>query len=482
MAFTDDLIGMILVVIIVIVASVIFSTDILRSNASELESRSETYLQDYYSTSVDAFLHMRDDFSGRPFNVVLGDYYLKGKYVGNLSDPGLLKNQTERYLDAIFGADNYYMNITPIQSSSVVSFVFDGSESIQQEREYFAGRMQDLVIGLNDIFEGRSEPEVKVYILSKEPTEDVCFDFPPEMCEAVGFNELYYNNNHFQVLPPGFGRATFEDWRSDYPKPYAADALEYFFAADWIAGTLYATGKYLDRPDDAQGFSIHIVIPVSDKLSTNSIADECYNQSERDNYLACALCKEDCPVERSSRYATSEITAKLTDSRTFVVPVQTKKCRFWYDPSRFNYIARSPYIDSLGLSVPRNPPLPSPICTQTACVGCKPGLGVSDYYDYCFHTACHQEVTKEMKFFAENTGGKYLDRDNITDLPKAILDLVEEKVSKYPLQFGVYDPQRTRYVFQRKILLPNNVMIDLNLIVYRDLSAEAEGAGDADDI
>jgi len=467
MAFTDDIIGMIILVLVVIIASSLVAVKILRSEGSSAESRNEAFLEDHYTTAVDAFFHMSDNMTRKPFNVVLGDYYIEGKYIGARDDPELLKAQVESVLDSIFGKGNYYTNISPVISGSTISFVIDGAPSLDNERARLAKQLPGFYVKLNELFAGSNIPKTNIYLLTEKSQQEACAQFPSTVnCEALDFDKLYLSeSSRFEIGPPTYGY-TYDQWVSK--ETYVGTKMPHIvYNADWVAGMYYAASEFINEQEgQSAGLSLNIVIPVSDKLSTNSIADECFNQNDINDYVPCALCNSDCAVERSKTYITDNNIQKLKDSNTLVMPVHTSKCRYIFDPVYNDFIKKTNY----------NQKYPKPFCTGTnpACGGCSPSTTYTDYDNFCFHSNCYPEVIEQMQELADKTSGEFFDLDTIDNLPNEIADLLKEKIDSYPLEFGVYDDNRTRYVFDRNILLPNSMLIKMNLIVYRDFYKEME--------
>jgi len=463
MPLTDDIVAIIILVIVLILASVLFTQKIITSETASATSKHEAFLEDYYSTAINSFMHLTDNITHKQFNVVLGDYYLLGRYIGNPHDPALLKHQVEAALNNTLGQNNYYMNLTPVMTKSIISFVIDGSDSLSNERKILGSGMQTFISNLNQIF--IIPPEIKIYILTDKPETTMCAPFPDIQslnCKAVGFDELY-SQGHFDVQPPSFGHGSYAEWEQN--NPYTLNYKYFFFSADWVAGTIYATKKFIDEGYQRAGLSLNIVIPVSDKLSTNSIATECFNLEDRSDYIVCSLCNNDCSsaAARSRTYLNEDTYTFLNNHNTIVIPLQSTRCSFNYDPS-WNYLQPSDYTNQY-VSITKGFPVTPDLCSKPGCAGCSPGPPG----EFCFHKNCEGEVTAQMNELATRTGGQLFNMEDISgDLAAQLSNIIEDAVNNYYLEFGSFDPERQRYVIERNILLPSSVTTKMSLVVYKD--------------
>lgn len=79
----------------------------------------------------------------------------------------------------------------------------------------------------------------------------------------------------------------------------------------------------------------------------------------------------------------------------------------------------------------------------------------SSYNNVCFRDSCHAEITDQMINVTQETKGAYVSIDDREEIAQEVASTIEDVFGERKIEFGVRDEDRTRYVFERRIVLPN---------------------------
>ncbi len=467
MGLSDDIIVSVIIVIFIILIGVFVLNKTVNREQTTVSDAYQDSLRDTHSIAFDAVLHLKEEITKKPFEILLGDYMASGRMIFPTPNGTVnLRTAIRKRFDVVYGPGNYYLKLSPKITDVHISFVFDGSPSMNDERIELSQRVNPLIKEVDKIFnETGAKTHLHVYILTPKEQIAACKDFPIDVdCKAVSFNGLY-SSKRVELSIPGFGYTNFTTWKSSNPF-----MKEFQFAqADWVAGTQYAADKYLDlltKAPDQQ--SIHIIIPVTDQLSTGSIPNSCYNISNNlgaerafsDNTV-CALCDETCPVHRSDENLVN-VEDFMNKTGMFVIPVFSFSCSFTYNPSWNTDVKSTPYTSTFG-SFPL-PPGDS-ICNLAACMtACtaKPQLD-----QYCFRTQCHNSVRAQMQSFATSKNpDAVIDISDSSKLTSSVIQQIQNAYDEMQFEIGVLDNNRTRYVVDRTLLLPDGTRTNITVRVY----------------
>lgn len=481
MAFLEDVIGMIMIVFFLIIGGTLLSTQITSDQLGQVDEEVRSYLYDYHSTSMNSFMNMREGVSGAPVHIIIGDYISKGvtQLTGRDGRSISVEDALSGILDEFYGEHNYFLQLRQEYTDTTISFVFDGSDSNRREREIIGRELENIIDAINEIFEDAdsdAKVNVKLYVLSQDPLDEVCsvFGDAEHLCETLNAETLYENEMEPVVRRP------FGDLRGRQA------VVREYLESDWIGGLLHAEKEF--RRDialgDAEEHNIHVVIPVFDQLSTSSVSNECFEISSGSggysNYVVCRLCHEECPAYRSGEQI-DEVIEYFEDrgSNSIIIPIFSFDCnlRYIYDWNSLNPSDYGGYVNT--------PVTEHTMCHQDVCAGCRPPstgevIDSTDpdvYENICFKTECQEAIEEQMGVLAEGTGGSSIDIDEIDDLPDLVVENIDDAFAERELTIGVRQDDRTRFVFERTVVLPTFGSVDIRLFVYElpaDLS-ELEG-------
>ena len=465
MALLEDIVSMIIVVFVLLIVGAVIAGTLFTESASNLEQEQTRYLEDYYATSVNNFVNFRESQTGLPVHVLLGNYISRGERIVLSSDRSEevdIEVTLDNLLKEFYGEDNYYMTVRQDYVDTTFSFVIDGSDSVRIEREVIAAELEDILLSVTELF-GDADASItaNVYILARGSERDeLCAPFDEDIvsCDTFAYDSLYQNEPALYFIPE-FGSF---DRHTDY--------LE----SDWIAGSVRSETLFRDELDGIDlAEEVHMIIPVFDQISGSSVPTECFEASGTFNYRACRLCVDGCPVDRVA--ANLDILSNYLDERSpnsVAIPVFSFDCNFrdlhgWKEfpaPDYSSYVAgRESLASDEGL------------CDLDNCEACRPpGPGDPsvdtpegvNYNNVCFRSDCEADIIGQMDQLASSTGGQSVNIKRRDEIAEAILDTIEAVFDERRIEFGVQDPDRTRYVFERTIVLPNVGDTQVYLQVY----------------
>ena len=467
MALLEDIVSMIIVVFVLLIVGSMIAGTLFTERASNLENEQTRYLEDYYATSVNNFVNYRESNTGLPVHVLIGNYISRGeeRVVSLDGDIINIEEELDDVLREFYGENNYYMTVRQDYVDTTLSFVIDGSDSVRIEREIIGEEIGNILEFVSTMF-GDAEAEVtgKVYILEGIDDKDLCDDFPTDIvsCERITHSGLYGDSDDVLEMIPDFG------------EPQNTHYLQ----SDWISGSLLAEKNFRE---DLEGSGVqeevHIMIPVFDQVSSSSVPDVCFDESNPD-YTICRLCHEeegeDCSaVERNAENlvnVTNFINERTPNS--VVMPVFSFDCNFqdffvWkqYSPGE-DYEQYMSGVEGLAAD--------ESLCSLDSCGACDldgdlspvPEEDEDMYSNVCFRSSCQQDIEDQMQYIASNTGGLSVSIDDREDITDIIAETIEDVFDERRIEFGVQDPDRTRYVFERTIVLPSLGDTQVYLQVY----------------
>lgn len=473
MALIDDIFGIILVVFFLIIVSIILTSQILSDQARVIDEKQEFYLFDYYSTSINAFINVQENRTGVPMHILLGNYVKLGEDVvlGRQGEEVNVLEAGEDVLIELFGEDNFYLELRRSLVDTTISFVLDGSNSNAAERQEISNNFDLIREAIEEYFEEESEgvvsPDIRVYILNED---NLCDreGFEGDYCTYLSFDDLY---DASVVEKPSFGFDSFDEWNSAMNQNGQRHID--FMVADWMAGIAYAHKEFLSELEEDDE-NIHIILPVSDQLSTGSVSNRCYGEVDSpSNYIICRYCLlEECPVERSNASMSSLIDFLVDEDdlfSTFVVPVFSEIRSFFYFES-FNRLEGTGEFAEFFSEDHQTK------CHISNCDLCEyPGGSEVDWitvesgsfsYNYTLvehGAACSSYVESQMNYLS---GNRTVRIDDVDDLIDSVLQSIHDALNERMAVFGSYQEDRTRYVFERTLVLPEYGEADIALFVY----------------
>lgn len=486
MAIFEDILGVIIIVVIFLVAFFMVSTFLVVREVQVLTEEQQNYLRDYYSTSIDTFLSTRSPSTDKPFSLVIGEMIDHSRKQGDFGEIEKIKKEINESLSQIIGKNNFYIEIEPIVSNLTISFVIDGSNSLNEARTELNRSLDTIMSDLNQRFEGDDVIDYEVYNLHHS---NLCDDyFSGHSCEDLNKDKLYsdYMLNKVGITKPSFGFNSHEDWLAS--DSYLAEmdeilreiSLNAYYQVDWMTGIAYAHKKFSQK--EGSNESYHFIIPITDELSTSSISDYCANSSDiefRDGYRACIMCHNDCPVDRSNRDFDNIINYI---NGSMILPVISEGCHFDYSGvmvkitnNRDEEDRFVPFIDKFNLT---NANLPinksNYICNET--FDC-PGCNISNEGGICYKQDCKDDLIKQMERLANETTGQNttIKNFNFSILPQQISEEIDILIDSLKLEIGDKEilNASTRFAFEKRVVMPGNQHSEF-IVVVRDTPFTAE--------
>lgn len=475
----DKLLGGVMVMFFVLFASLVLYLSVFQTASTEQTIERQEYEQVYYARMFQAVLESSEPNTNSSYDSLISMAIARLDSSITVRGEQLdVDDSLENVFDELIGQNQYFLNISLPASGLAVSFVFDGSETMREERETVRNNIDGIVRELQDILDDAmpegEEANVEVFIYGlDDPTTNVCGEFSGLDCTSLTAQELYgFLVNHGLEPPIVNGYDSFAEWETS-SHAASASALS---ASDWASGVVYAHMRMQEDPDLAltrATTNLHIVVTVADELASSSKADECFRLQQGQDTNVCMLCKESCPENRSLQLVQQANSVLNGTNGLFVVGLYTSECDFSYDSAwsswnRNGY--RCQFADDPSICAPPNaqpgwweevPPL-APInwCDQTACGACQ-----SASPSYCYHSACGALIPDHMQIMTQGIG-EVLPLTDVDQLVTLVPNITSEIIGGFEFSAGRYLPNRDRYVFERPISLANGQQIDVQLLVY----------------
>ena len=463
MGLSDNIISIIIIVFVVIIATMLLFNIVSTQQQTQATQSDIAFLQDYYSTSINTFLQLTDTQLERRYNDLLGEYIYTGKRFQD-SPQGIvdIRRSAEETLNELFGPGNFYLRVEPQLSKIQLSFIFPGGRSMLLERQLLAQELSEVQETIRAFFPEETTITLKVYIPSTEPanSQEVCGPFIGLVgveCERLGQAQLYRSEH---VQRPTFGFASHSAWLASnrYAQPEA------FWINDWAAAVSYVGEEFIEEMIREQDPSrLHIIIPVSDKVTTGGNADECFRVEGINNFFPCSYCNDDCPTHRGEFIPA--IRDSFNQTPTIFLPVYTTECRFEYRAEVFNDLPSTAY-NSQFASFPLDENIAS-MCVVDTCNACKPRDDPLDYERYCLHHNCWDALIEQKQTLA-GPNGTIVGVDETDILVTSIMEALEDLFEEMTLEAGIYDPTRTRFVYERTLTLPRFATSTVRFYSYEE--------------
>lgn len=477
----ENIFSTILMVILFIVVSINLFSHTTKDIVKDYRNAEQIYLEESYSNTLNSVLEVDEGITGESMSRLVAKRVFYRKEV--IDFKGQQINITDVFktlLDKVYGEGTYFASIEPIIYDLSLILVFDGSESMVQERQTLA----DTLPGLIERLKQTSNLSVRemVYILSAD--DDLCNMFTDQnlSCKNIDNDDLYFAT----YLSCSALNA---DYRSEYciVAPFlhtdrevqnygwqerTRREREQYYESDWATGVTYA----LHRADMALS-NVNIVFPISEEMSTSSFSDECFT----DNYyndeakhwwrtMYCDICRtSDNPdtTDRGQRSVDKAIEMSADVLNDVIYPIYSLEAQCDYEYfTHHRHENLEWYFTHDGGGAPVTG---GTYCGTSQCAGCQ-DTGSRPGADWvCLHPEMQPVIEGQMDDLASTTGGSWVRITNVGQLP----DMIDQKVTDTlnSLVFTVGKEQNaTRYGLERFLTLPGKEgnFARLRLFKYAD--------------
>jgi len=452
--------AVLLAALFIIAGTALFS-EVSRQGLEKAESKQLFFRADREETNLNALLQAEEPESGLPMSVMLGKALMSRGRLVNYGDKSI--NVTKHFkelLDYSYGEGNYYFELSVPFILLNLNFVIDGSGSLAEEREALREVLPRIINLSRSLLPEEGKVVSHVFILSDE---NLCSTYqeldraiPWFSCRSIGFKELYEVPEPLwdNISPPSFGYASFQEWNESRHFLQA----EEFFSADWAAGSAYASYTYFSNPLLNSVPGLNIIFPISDELSTSSIASSCFTSRDDEYSLVCSLCEDSCTngdaVARSHRIVRNAISL-FQKTLDIVNPIYSFECDLNYSWIVDRYTPGNRWGS------------PSPTwCESPNCAGCSGARP-----NACYQPNCNIHVQSQMEELARATHGVALNLGgNLNALESKLREALQRNMedNKYLITIGARKEDESRYSALRRIPLPNNFFATAKLWVYEE--------------
>ena len=486
MSLVDHIISGAMLLIVLVAVGTIITSQSVQTTQERIDFRQTSFMLDKHEGSLNTIMSINEPATRQSYARLLARSIYENRDTITLpsGEDVNISDLVDDALQMVYGPGNYYAQISPFINDVHIRLVFDGTGSLEEERDVVRNRLEDIITRTKEelgVAGGGNVPEVtfKTYIVTDDPS--LCEPFEEitiagfEGCEAVSKTDAY-------------GPIEEPHIEGDLNEAYGTPGRETYYRGDWAAGVAKSLDNLREHiGDDAR--SIIIMFPVADEMTTGSIPDECYgtdiaNPAGADfpgwedrvlaqNAYYCAFCHRGCPEERSDQQIT-----RLTDfieeheairNALFINPVYSDD---WVDyDSGFNDPAPpvrwSGYIDRYIDDPDAYSPQPGQTyCDFEECEGCETNPDNSGQIR--FRSICAERTVEQLNELSESYRGGFINLERVDDLPDEIIRSVEDAADALVTSYGERRDEDSRYVVTYSILLPNNERVPFTVWIYED--------------
>jgi hypothetical protein len=500
MGAVDNIMAAVILMFILVIGALLYMTAFAKDTVHTFEAKGTVFSDDQHISNLNNIMKITEPDSGRAMGILLADavYYRNTTPVINnktINVTGMLAG----LMNLTYGNRKYYLEVKPRIIEVSMNFVIDGSQSLADERQILAANLEQILDKveqkLNETNAGYKEKNTNVianvYVITTNANRlDRCgpFDNLSDAritCKIIDNNLLYlknltintsnifinnseYNLNSFlgyyNMTPPlGY------DWISNRStRGYYASEYDYY-EADWGYGTAYAS--YFNTKVNMARLTL--IFPMSDELSTSSIATTCFNKTRYGDWVVCSLCDDNPPFNRSLVSVNKGILV-AQENHHIINPIFSYSCDYDYfygngttysnatATSGWNtYDSLSPYTASFGITDPR----PSFCDYPSQCKGCSVEAATNNI---CFHPNTRDEILTQMGLMANSTSGRVINLQNISTMDLDISSTISQNIDQYVLMLGEKNASLNREVIEVSQPLPNGQIVDIRLWVYKN--------------
>jgi len=447
------------------IAGVIVVKTAMDQSVAEIQISQTSFEKDLYETSVDSILMISENNTRKSFGSLLTDLvYYKKKLINNSGDMINLSDQLKPMLDYAYGEGKYYFSIEPKVDQIILYFVFDGSNSLKEERDILAAHLGEVIDDVEEDYDIPNHVEVRVLSTANKQTEDAA------KCTgrlAQGYNCQLILDDKYDCYGEA-GNICFDE-----PAVAVNRAKEAYSRTDWAAGSAYM----VDKMDDSRFSILKIIFPVSDELSTSSIPDQCLREhfAYITSMTTCDVCNLSGKDTVNRSLARVNKLIELVGEKQGLVmypinaaPYDVDSCEYDYDNVKGSiegYFERvyGPTITPAGLN----------FCGDTysgnlVCGGCTETV---DESLVCFHPEVWGNISYQMQMLGNSTDfGGVIRLQNVADLPNQINVVINNVISSLNFKIGEYWPDRERVAIIKvmPLAVSTSEAIYMKLWVYED--------------
>ncbi|MBW2990118.1 hypothetical protein KY348_00260 [Candidatus Woesearchaeota archaeon] len=478
MGVVDNIMGAVLVVLILLIAGIIYLSLFAREASQDISVTSTAFFNGINTNNFNTVLKITEENSQKSLGVLISEITYYRSLPAQSDDGPNVTGTLKDLLDTAFSTNDYYFKAEPELTQISLNFVFDGTPSSMLKRNVLANNLVNIIDFTQEKMDNKSRSEGRipknsvtadVYIMG--PRGDKCniFDDLNRVdinCHGIRSNEIYLSEDMMQGLfvpgflldyemYPPFGFEWIEE-DANREDSYVANEEDYY-QADWGFGTAYVSHKLSSA---AYRNRLNLIFPVSDELSTSSIPDDCFYKTFIPDWVVCALCEDECPVERAN-ISISKAIEVATDYNHVLIPVYGYGGDYEIThPQIYDWnglAGTSRYVDGFGS--PGNT-----WCDASGCGGCSEQQG-----GICFHPDCASILQEHMNRMADETNGIFIDLTaSQQEFADTIFSTISNIMDQFTIEIGVKNESRERDVVEVKQPLPDGNSLPLKLWVYKN--------------
>jgi hypothetical protein len=490
MAATDNIIGMVIIVSVLLIAGIILQTNYLNQASTFIGATQDVYEQKKASSDIDSILQLTEPVSKLKLSKIITDSVYANNGVSKVY--GFDFNQVDyikQVFDSIYGSGNYFVEIKPPITKIRLFFLMDGSSSMQNDMN----ALSKIIPSITNHFKDKNYiVESKTYVLvqgtSDNPVKASNFtgmnavDVPADNvigasgsgCSFDSANKGVYNKYFFNNLKKtdsnyyvGWDLYTHTTGFDQIPSciPLIDKKIRGQHYEDWASGVAFVAKDVARKSvGDFNDPTLTIIAPLSDEIASGSEADNCYDTvltpSERNR---CELCNADqnrfLRAERLVKFATDKIRDENFDYIVFPIAIRPETTLPSQNDQNFcgpDGEVRSNCSTSICY----------PCCDKTNCNECN-SSGIHN------NQTVISEMISEMNSLATATGGEVIDLTNGYSDENEFLGTFLNAVEKAEKSIFIGEEKKEeKIVINRLIPTSNSTFVELRVGFYKDTNRQ----------
>lgn len=500
MSLVDHIISGAMLLIVLIAVGTIITSQSVQTTQERIDFRQTSFMLDKHEGSLNTIMSINEPATRQSYARLLARSIYENRDTITLpsGEDVNISDLVDDALQMVYGPGNYYARISPFINDVHIRLVFDGTGSLDHERETIRNNLARIIEetrrAIEDSTGQDNAPRLTFAISIVSPDESLCQPFEAitiegfEGCMTISKNEAYEHIDEPSIS-------------GDLNPYYGLDGNEIYYRGDWAAGMVTSLSRILEEEDpDDDTRSLIIMFPVTDELTTGSIPNECYGagpdiinpsahsgitgstqreELEREilkwNVGYCGMCHDECPLSRSESQIAQlhgfiESHEDLR-SRLIVNSVFSEDCDMVYHQDYNDPIPPvqwSGYIDQFieeGVYDPTDIGS-NTYCDFEKCTGCR--TNTEDTSRICWRSSCTQDTIDQLESLSDEYRGSFIELDDVTRLPDYITQSVIEAADALVTSYGERRDEDSRYVVTYSILLPNNERVPFTVWIYED--------------
>jgi hypothetical protein len=474
----DNVFSTVLMVILFLIFGFLMFSNTSRDVVRSHTNTEQIFLEETYSNSLNTVLKVDEPITGEPISRLAAKrVFYREDIIEKDGQSVSITAELKKLLDEVYGEGTYFVEVKALIYDLTLLFVFDGSDSMVEERQALAKELPGIIQTLKDTT--NLTVAEHVFILAVKGGDDECAMFRNRdlTCDVIDYGDLYlpfYQNCASDTSPNHDYRAKYciiapfvhNSWEARNKQrswqEYSKRNSKNYYMVDWGSGIAHALSKTTTALSN-----VNIIFPISEELSTSSFSHECFTDFSdgKRNYRAvtCDICRpsNNAPtIERAHR--SIEGPLKMSDDilNDVIFPIFSYR-----DPCEYLYFDNNRHA-CIDYTYGGGTPSDGTWCGHSKCQGCQDAGSRPGSKYVCFHPEVTDITLSHMQELADATTGDVVMIDDADLLAEMINMKIDETLNNLFFTIGERR-DNPRYGMERLLTLPGKTGNFARLRLYK---------------